>query len=116
MKILKIERIVKTFKKAFYIIAGSANGRPMDSESINLGSNPSPAVGKMRNLEITKLFLESVKDDADFKEAVDLGVSAPVITASLQRRFRSRQEDSFGERILAALRAEFGGHAVKYKP
>ena len=50
------------------------------------------------------------------KEAVDLGVSAPVITASLQRRFRSRQEDSFGERILAALRAEFGGHAVKYKP
>src|SRR3990170_3641341 len=46
----------------------------------------------------------------------DSGVSAPVITASLQRRFRSRQEDSFGERILAALRAEFGGHAVKYKP
>ncbi len=49
------------------------------------------------------------------KEAVDLGVPAPVISASLQRRFRSRQEDSFGERILAALRAEFGGHAVKPK-
>lgn len=49
------------------------------------------------------------------KEAVDLGVPAPVISAALQRRFRSRQEDSFGERILAALRVEFGGHAVKPK-
>ena len=47
------------------------------------------------------------------KEAVDLGVPAPVISASLQRRFRSRQEDSFGERILAALRAEFGATRVK---
>ncbi len=47
------------------------------------------------------------------KEAVDLGVSAPVITDSLFRRFRSRQEDSFAERVLAALRREFGGHAVR---
>ncbi|MDH4226516.1 MAG: decarboxylating 6-phosphogluconate dehydrogenase [Deltaproteobacteria bacterium] len=46
-------------------------------------------------------------------EAVELGVSAPVITESLFRRFRSRQEDSFGEKVLAALRQEFGGHAVK---
>lgn len=47
------------------------------------------------------------------KEAVDSGVSMPVITESLFRRFRSRQEDSFAEKVLAALRKEFGGHAVK---
>ena len=47
------------------------------------------------------------------REAIDLGVSAPVITESLFRRFRSRQPESFAEKVLAALRQEFGGHAVK---
>lgn len=47
------------------------------------------------------------------KEAVDTGVSMPVITEALFRRFRSRLDDSFGEKVLAALRMEFGGHAVK---
>ncbi len=47
------------------------------------------------------------------QEGVDLGVSMPVITLSLLRRFRSRQEDPFGEKVLAALRKGFGGHAVK---
>jgi 6-phosphogluconate dehydrogenase len=42
-------------------------------------------------------------------------VPAPVLALSLFRRFRSRQEDSFSDRVLAALRAEFGGHAVKEK-
>lgn len=47
------------------------------------------------------------------KEAVDIGVPLPVITESLFRRFRSRADDSFAEKVLAALRKEFGGHAVK---
>jgi 6-phosphogluconate dehydrogenase len=46
-------------------------------------------------------------------EAVDLGVPLPVITAALQARFRSRQAQPFGVRLLAALRQQFGGHAVK---
>jgi 6-phosphogluconate dehydrogenase len=46
-------------------------------------------------------------------EAIDLDVSAPVITASLQRRLRSRDEQPFGDKLLAALRNQFGGHAVK---
>lgn len=46
-------------------------------------------------------------------EAIDLDVSAPVITASLQRRLRSRDEHPFGDKLLAALRSQFGGHAVK---
>jgi 6-phosphogluconate dehydrogenase len=46
-------------------------------------------------------------------EAVDLDVPAPVITLALQMRFVSRQDESFGAKILAAMRNQFGGHAVK---
>jgi len=48
------------------------------------------------------------------QEAIDLDVPAPVITLSLLTRFRSRQPDSFGAKVIAALRNEFGGHAVKH--
>jgi 6-phosphogluconate dehydrogenase len=47
------------------------------------------------------------------QEAIDLDVPAPVITLSLLARLRSRQTDSFGAKVIAALRNEFGGHAVK---
>ena len=47
------------------------------------------------------------------QEAIDLDVPAPTITLSLLTRFRSRQADSFGAKVIAALRNEFGGHAVK---
>jgi len=49
------------------------------------------------------------------QQAVDTGVPAEVITLSLMRRFRSRQQDPFTDRVLAALRREFGGHAVVSK-
>ena len=47
------------------------------------------------------------------QEALDHDVPAPVITLSLLTRFRSRQPDSYGAKVLAALRNEFGGHAVR---
>jgi len=47
------------------------------------------------------------------EEAMHLHVPAPVITLSLLARFRSRQEESFGAKVIAALRNEFGGHAVR---
>jgi len=47
------------------------------------------------------------------QEAIDRDVPAPIITLSLQARFRSRQDESYGAKVLAALRNEFGGHAVK---
>jgi len=47
------------------------------------------------------------------QQAIDTGVAAPVITASIFQRFVSRQEDPFSFRLLAALRNEFGGHAVQ---
>lgn len=46
-------------------------------------------------------------------EAVERGVPASVITGSLFARFASREERSFGLRMLAALRQQFGGHAVR---
>ncbi len=47
------------------------------------------------------------------EQAIETSVPAPVITASLFARFASRLPDSFGNKVLAALRNEFGGHAVK---
>ena len=46
-------------------------------------------------------------------EAIDLNVSAPVITESLIRRIRSREENNFTDRMLSIMRNGFGGHAVK---
>ncbi|MBX6340890.1 MAG: decarboxylating 6-phosphogluconate dehydrogenase [Thermomicrobiaceae bacterium] len=46
-------------------------------------------------------------------ESINEDVPAPVLALSLMMRFRSRQEDSFAAKVVAALRREFGGHAVK---
>jgi len=47
------------------------------------------------------------------QEAVDLNTPAPVITASLLERLRSRDTDSYADKLLAAMRNQFGGHAMK---
>ncbi len=62
--------------------------------------------------------LESYVEDSGegrwtVQESVDLAVPIPVITMSLQARFRSRQNQPFGGRLLAALRNQFGGHTVR---
>jgi 6-phosphogluconate dehydrogenase len=78
-------------------------------------------------LELTALALEAdpslaklapfVEDSGEgrwtVEESIRLSVPAPVIALSLQMRFRSRQENSFSSRMLAAMRQQFGGHAVK---
>ncbi len=46
-------------------------------------------------------------------ESIDLDIPAPVITAALQARFVSRKEENFAAKILASMRAQFGGHAIK---
>jgi 6-phosphogluconate dehydrogenase len=48
-------------------------------------------------------------------EAIDLDVPAPVITLSLIQRLRSRDEESFADRLLAAMRNQFGGHAIRHE-
>ena len=78
-------------------------------------------------LELTALALEAdpklsslapyVEDSGEgrwtVEESINLSVPAPVIALSLQLRFRSRQDNSYSSRMLAAMRAQFGGHAVK---
>jgi 6-phosphogluconate dehydrogenase len=46
-------------------------------------------------------------------DAIELGVSAPIITLSLLERLRSRDNDSFTDKLLAAMRNQFGGHEIK---
>ena len=46
-------------------------------------------------------------------EAIDLNCSIPVISMALQRRFRSREESPFGDKLLSAMRNQFGGHTIK---
>jgi len=46
------------------------------------------------------------------EESVELAVPLPVISIALQARFRSRQSEGFGFKMLAAMRKQFGGHAV----
>jgi 6-phosphogluconate dehydrogenase len=65
--------------------------------------------------------LEGWTDDSGegrwtIEDAIDKDVPTPVITASLYARFYSRGNGDFTHRVLAALRAQFGGHAVKTKP
>ena len=64
--------------------------------------------------------LEAYVDDSGegrwtVQEAIELAVPAPVISSSLYARFRSRQPQPFGARLLAALRNQFGGHAVRQR-
>jgi 6-phosphogluconate dehydrogenase len=47
------------------------------------------------------------------KAAIDEGVPAPVLTASLYERFSSRGEADFADKLLSAMRFEFGGHVEK---
>jgi len=57
-----------------------------------------------------------VEDSGDgrwtIQQAIETGVSAPVIALSLMRRFRSQVPDSFSDKVVAALRREFGGHTT----
>jgi 6-phosphogluconate dehydrogenase len=47
------------------------------------------------------------------EESIYLSIPVPVIALALQMRFRSRQDNSHAARLLAALRNQFGGHAIK---
>jgi 6-phosphogluconate dehydrogenase len=79
---------------------------------------------------LQQLLAKALKDDPGFdaisgytedsgegrwtvEDAVEKSVPAPTITAALFARFRSRRDNSFADRLLAALRNQFGGHAVR---
>ena len=73
-----------------------------------------PAFGKDPRLTDIQGFVEDSGEGRwTLQQAIETDVPAEVIAISLMRRFRSRQENTFTDRVLAALRREFGGHAVK---
>jgi 6-phosphogluconate dehydrogenase len=74
------------------------------------------AFAKDPNLDqITGYVEDSGEGRWTVQESIEHAVPAPVIALSLYLRFRSRQTDSFSMKVLAALRNEFGGHAVHKK-
>lgn len=74
------------------------------------------ALGEDPKLESLKPYVaDSGEARWTVQAAIDLDVPAHVITSSLFTRFASRQDDSFGMKLVAAMRNQFGGHEVKIK-
>lgn len=74
------------------------------------------ALEKDENLESIKGIMHSSGEGKwTVETALELGVPTPVITMSLLTRYRSQQDDTFAGKVVAALRNEFGGHAVEKK-
>jgi 6-phosphogluconate dehydrogenase len=78
----------------------------LDLTSDALGKNPTMG-------GIAPYVVDSGEGRWTVSEAIDLDVPAPIITQSLIERLRSRDSDSFTDKLLAAMRNEFGGHAIK---
>jgi 6-phosphogluconate dehydrogenase len=78
----------------------------LDLTADALGNNPTMA-------GVAPYVADSGEGRWTVNEAIDLDVPAPVITASLIERLRSRDTESFSAKLLAAMRNEFGGHAIK---
>lgn len=74
------------------------------------------ALSKDNNLQSIKGVMNSSGEGKwTVETALEMGVPTPVITMSLLMRYRSQQEDTFAGKVVAALRNEFGGHAVEKK-
>ena len=72
------------------------------------------ALGKNPTLDgIAPFVADSGEGRWTVDAAIELNVPIPVITLSLMERFRSRDDDSFTDKLLASMRNEFGGHAIK---
>ncbi|HTM70964.1 MAG TPA: decarboxylating 6-phosphogluconate dehydrogenase [Luteimonas sp.] len=80
----------------------------LDLTADALGKNPTMA-------GIAPWVADSGEGRWTLQEAIDLDVPAPVIALSLMARLRSRDDDSFADKLLAAMRNEFGGHAIKHE-
>ncbi len=78
----------------------------LDLTSAALKANPEMA-------DIAPFVVDSGEGRWTVAEAIDLNVPAPVITASLIERIRSRDDDSFTDKLLSSMRNQFGGHEVK---
>jgi 6-phosphogluconate dehydrogenase len=118
--------LLQGYAEGYEILAGSRTYPGLDLHQIGelwqhgsvvrswLNELAVSAFAKDAKLEQLKGFVaDSGEGRWTVQEAIDIDVPAPVITLSLLMRLRSRQEESFGGKVIAALRNEFGGHAVK---
>ena len=117
--------MMQAYGEGFAILEGSPYGEHLDySEVAHLWNQGSiirswllelleTAFAKDQRLSMIRGYVEDSGEGRwTVQQAVESGVPAPVIAFSLFRRFRSREEDSFEDRVIAALRREFGGHPV----
>jgi 6-phosphogluconate dehydrogenase len=117
--------MMAAYGEGFSILKASPYGNGMDLAAIaNLWNKGSvvrswllelaeSAFRKDGDLESIQGYVEDSGEGRwTVQQAIDSGVPAPVLAAALFQRFRSRMLDSFSDKLLAALRNEFGGHAV----
>jgi 6-phosphogluconate dehydrogenase len=122
--------LMQAYAEGFDILRGRAGKELPEDERFNLDTADVAEVWRRGSvvaswlLDLTAIALakspelkEFAGDVADSGEgrwtveaAIDEAVAAPVITSALYARFRSRIEHSFGEKLLSAMRNEFGGH------
>ena len=90
------------------------HGSVVRSWLLDLTSNALAADAELR--DIAPWVSDSGEGRWTVAEAIDLDVPAPVMTLALLARLRSRDAESYADRLLAAMRQQFGGHAVKQAP
>ena len=90
------------------------SGRRARSSAPGCSISPPDALDKNPTLEGLEAWVpDSGEGRWTVTEAIDLNISAPVITESLIRRLRSREENNFTDRMISIMRGAFGGHDVK---
>jgi len=118
--------MLQAYGEGFEILEASPYGQSFDYAQIahlwNQGSVvrswllelAEAAFGKNARLSDIRGYVEDSGEGRwTVQQAIETGVSAPVIVLSLLQRFRSRKEETFSDKVIAALRREFGAHAVK---
>jgi 6-phosphogluconate dehydrogenase len=128
--------LMQAYAEGFDILRGRADTELPEDERFTLDTADIAEVWRRGSvisswlLDLTAIALTKSPDLREFKgdvadsgegrwtieAAIDEAVAAPVITAALFARFRSRIEHSFGEKLLSAMRNEFGGHVESITP
>ena len=120
--------LMQAYAEGFELLRASEYGEGLDfAEIAKLWNNGSVIRSWLLEL-LEKAFqqdpgLDSIKGFVEdsgegrwtLEEAIRLDIPAEILAISLFRRFRSRQDDSFADKVIAALRAQFGGHRVLKK-
>ena len=117
--------MMAAYGEGFEILKASPYGKDLDFSQVahlwNQGSVvrswllelAEAAFEKDKNLSSISGYVEDSGEGRwTVQQAIDTAVPAPVIASSLFQRFRSRKTDAFSDKVLAALRQEFGGHAI----